>query len=411
MIMATPIRMRHCMLLFSTIFFTSLRAQDPVIQGIIDAVNIDSMVHYVEEMSGEVSVDLGNGPVTITSRHSDNAGNLLAQEYYVRKFTDLGYSVTLDAFNATGTNVIATKTGSVHPDEVVILCAHFDALPAGIFAAPAADDDGSGCGAVLEAARILRDIPFERTVVFALWDQEEQGKIGSIAYANAAAANDENIHAVVNMDAIAYDGNGDTKARVHVRPVANSPAIADTVFAVLDRYDIAIDLLRTEPGALYSDHASFWSAGYGAVLVIEEFTNDGNPQYHTINDRVQYFDVPYYEKLARLSIASAASLAVPYDAVSGIRPPQRGAGLSAYVHPNPAEGPARLWVEVLEAGRYRIELVDHVGRPLDLVHDAILAPGKHDLAIDLGDKAPGAYAVLIRPATGPAAVVKLLRVQ
>src|SRR5690606_19023520 len=106
------------------------------------------------------------------------------------------------------------------------------------------------------------------------------------------------------------DGNGDRKARVHARPMANSMAIADTVFAILDRYEIDIDLLLTNPGATYSDHASFWSAGYGAVLMIEEFSSDGNPYYHTPNDRIQHFDVPYFEKMAKLSVASMAALAM-----------------------------------------------------------------------------------------------------
>ena len=84
----------------------------------------------------------------------------------------------------------------------------------------------------------------------------------------------DRIKGVVNMDAIAYDGNADRKARVHVRPIANSLDISDTVVAVLDRYNFDIDLIVTNPGATYSDHASFWNEGYGAVLMIEEFTND-----------------------------------------------------------------------------------------------------------------------------------------
>ena len=118
--------------------------------------------------------------------------------------------------------------------------------------------------------------------------------MGSAFYAGAMASNDALIKAVINMDAIAYDGNADAKARIHTRPIANSLAIADTVFSVHQQYGIGLDLILTNPGATYSDHASFWNEGYGAVLVIEEFTNDGNPYYHTPNDRVQYFDCLLY---------------------------------------------------------------------------------------------------------------------
>ena len=157
------------------------------------------------------------------------------------------------------------------------------------------------------------------------------------------AANDEAIVGVVNMDAIAFDGNGDRKARVHARPVANSMAIADTVFAILDRYTIDIDLLLTTPGETYSDHASFWSAGYGAVLVIEEFAGDGNPGYHTPNDRVQNFDVPYFEKLAKLSIGSAAALAIPFDPTAAVgHPVLDSEDLAIYAYPNPTDCTTRV---------------------------------------------------------------------
>jgi len=379
-------------------FATVVNAQHEIIGGIINAVDIDSMLLYVEQMSGEVAVDLGNGPVTITSRHSDHADNAVAQLYYEQKFAALGYSSVAQAFNATGRNILVTKTGEVYPDEIVILCAHYDAMPPGMFTAPAADDDGSGCAAVLEAARILRDIPFERTIVFALWDQEEQGKIGSIYYANSMAGNDENIVGVVNMDAIAYDGNADKKARVHARQVANSMAIADTVFAVLDRYDIDIDLLLTTPGATYSDHASFWSAGYGAVLMIEEFSGDGNPYYHTVNDRVQHFDVPYFEKMAKLSIGSAAALAVPFDPTASIRTSTVAAPWQLDVYPNPSEGFSRIWINVELPGRYRINLINAVGQELQTITHADLGAGKFGFDLDLTSVRPGAYRLV---ATGP----------
>lgn len=403
--------MRLLYFIGAALFCAQGMAQHAVIGDIIDAVNIDSMITSVEEMSGEVPVDLGNGPVTITSRHSNHAGNALAQQYYEQKFAALGYSAEVQAFNTTGRNVLVIKTGMVHPEEIVVLCAHYDAMPGGtLYNAPAADDDGSGCAAVLEAARVLRDIPFERTIIFALWDQEEQGKIGSIHYANAMAANDEAIVGVVNMDAIAFDGNGDRKARVHARPVANSMAIADTVFAILDRYTIDIDLLLTTPGETYSDHASFWSAGYGAVLVIEEFAGDGNPGYHTPNDRVQNFDVPYFEKLAKLSIGSAAALAIPFDPTAAVgHPVLDSEDLAIYAYPNPTDCTTRVWLDVGRDGRFRIDVRNGLGQQVTMRDNAFLSRGRHALDLDLGTYAPGTYTVIAQPDNGRPAMVRILR--
>ncbi len=401
--------MRYIILFTSVCTALSLRAQHPVVQGIIDAVELDSLMHYVNEISGEVPIDLGNGPITLVSRHKDNIGNEQAQTYFEQRFAALGYTTTAQPFSVSGRNVLVTKPGAVHPDEIVILCAHYDALPAGIVAAPAADDDGSGCAAVLEAARILRDIPFEYTIVFALWDEEEQGKLGSIYYANNMAANDAMIRGVVNMDAIAYDGNGDTKARLHTRSVANSQAIADTVFAVLGAHGIDLDLIRTEPGALYSDHASFWSAGYGAVLLIEEFGADGNPGYHTPNDKVDLFDVPYYEKMAKLSIGSFAAFAVPFDPAASVEESKGAEGARIFAYPNPSSADATVWVDMLATARTHISLVNTMGQVVEVLHDGLLQQGKRALQVPLERQAVGTYAIVVRTEGMPAFSASLVR--
>ncbi|HOZ41272.1 MAG TPA: M20/M25/M40 family metallo-hydrolase [Flavobacteriales bacterium] len=388
---------------------TVLHAQHPVIQSVLDAASIDSMLHFVNELSGEQPVDLGSGPVTITSRHTNNPGNALAQAYLQQKLVQFGYTPEVQTFSATGKNILVTKTGTEFPDEIVIFCAHYDAMPAGILAAPAADDDGSGVAAVLELARLIRDIPFRYTIVFALWDEEEQGKVGSEFYAGVMAANDALIRGVVNMDAIAYDGNGDTKARIHTRPIANSNAIADTVFAVRADYGIELDLLLTNPGATYSDHASFWTEGYGAILVIEEFGADGNPYYHTPNDRVQYFDVPYYEKLAKLSMATLAALAIPAEGAQAIEGPAPGAAFDLYAYPNPSSEDAQAWLRTELPGRYRVVLHDAMGRSVAVLHEGDLGQGKHAFILPLLAEAPGAYVLNVQGPQGLRRSMRLVR--
>jgi len=393
----------------SLLLLTALPAQHPVVQAVVDAVRIDSMMRWVNELSGEVPVDLGSGPETIFSRHKDNPGNDRAQLYLEQKLAAFGYTPETQRFSATGVNVFAVKTGTVYPDDIVILCAHFDAMPGGHVAAPGADDDGSGCGAVLEAARLLRAIDFEHTIVFAFWDEEEQGLVGSRHYARGMAANNRRIRGVVNVDAIAYDGNGDTKARIHVRPIANSMELADSLFAVKEHYGIGLDLLLTNPGARYSDHASFWDENYGAILVIEEFGADGNPYYHTPDDRVQHFDVPYYGKLATLSIATLATLAVPVG--DGLSVPGRDAARATAMHafPNPAAGDVDLWLDVPGTERFTVTLHDALGRELAVLHEGPLRAGRHTLRVPLGGYPGGGYLVVARSEGTPPVTLRMLR--
>jgi hypothetical protein len=76
--------------------------------------------------------------------------------------------------------VYCTKVGKTRPDEMYILGAHMDGHGFGA----AANDDGSGTALVMELARIfsLPDVETDRTIRFALWNNEETGLNGARAY-------------------------------------------------------------------------------------------------------------------------------------------------------------------------------------------------------------------------------------
>ena len=76
--------------------------------------------------------------------------------------------------------VYCTKVGTTHPDEMYIVGAHMDGIGWG----EAANDDGSGTALVMELARIFSGpgIQTERSIRFALWNNEETGTNGARAY-------------------------------------------------------------------------------------------------------------------------------------------------------------------------------------------------------------------------------------
>ena len=82
-----------------------------------------------------------------------------------------------------GFNIVAEIPGTdpVLKDEVVLLGAHFDSVAA----SPGATDNATGSAAMMEAMRILKAIGAKprRTIRIALWGAEEQGLLGSRAYA------------------------------------------------------------------------------------------------------------------------------------------------------------------------------------------------------------------------------------
>jgi len=76
--------------------------------------------------------------------------------------------------------VFCTKVGSTHPDEMYIVGGHMDGHGWG----EAANDDGSGTALVMELARVFSapDVNTDRTIRFALWNNEETGSQGARAY-------------------------------------------------------------------------------------------------------------------------------------------------------------------------------------------------------------------------------------
>jgi hypothetical protein len=82
--------------------------------------------------------------------------------------------------------VYCTKIGAAHPEEMYIIGAHMDGHGWG----EAANDDGSGTALVMELARILSapGVKTERSIRFALWNNEETGLNGAWAYVSQRAA-------------------------------------------------------------------------------------------------------------------------------------------------------------------------------------------------------------------------------
>jgi hypothetical protein len=81
--------------------------------------------------------------------------------------------------------VYCTKVGATRPDEMYIVGAHMDGIGWGA----AANDNGSGTALVMELARIfsMADVQTDRSIRFALWNNEETGLNDARAYVEQRA--------------------------------------------------------------------------------------------------------------------------------------------------------------------------------------------------------------------------------
>ncbi len=302
------------LLILSSQLFSN--AQTPFVSQIINSVSIDSLMLTVRQLSGDTTVLINNQVDSITSRFAsfyDSAEIKKAALFIEQKFKSFGLKPVEQQFNNyigyTGKNILAYQQGTDKSTHCYIICAHYDNLPSGA-RNYGADDNGSGVSAVIEAARLLCKQPLHYSIYYMLFDHEEQGLIGSNYFANFRFA-DTPILGVINMDMIAYDGNNDSVANIHIRPAGGDSRISDKIIYTDSVYTLGINLkVYSELGKLNSDHASFWINLMPAVLFIEDdMTGDFNPKYHTVDDRINLFNTSYYQRMAKLAIGTLAGFA------------------------------------------------------------------------------------------------------
>jgi hypothetical protein len=223
-------------------------------------------------------------------------------------------------------NVVAMVEGSDRKlkEELVVIGAHFDhdGIDDGGRVFNGADDDGSGTVAVLEAAEAFAEAARAgarpaRTVVFALWNGEEKGLLGSRFYADHPVPRDGTVVANVNLDMVGRDEDipdprdyrfmglpktsaAENRNALHVLGYSYSPELAQIIRDENAAVGLTIkQTLDASPSNLLrrSDHWSFLSRRIPSVFL----TSGLHPDYHTPQDDVGRINFVKLEKVARLA--------------------------------------------------------------------------------------------------------------
>ncbi len=293
----------------------SIVASAQTVSSLIDEVSTTNLDEILNEFSGEVTTTVGGNTVTILNRVS-SSGNDLAADYLQEKLNSFSnIDVESDQYSGGslgGRNILATQVGVTNPDDIYVICAHYDSV-----ANYCADDNATGTAAVLEVARILSQYCIDNTIVYALWDEEENGLIGSGDWADRAQNDGKNILGVINLDMIGYDKDGNNSIAIHTN--SNSVPLKDDVVNILNTHSAVIGLMPdvVNPGISASDHGSFWNNGYKAIALSEGASYaDLTPHYHTANDRVSTLHLPYFHKISKYLMAIVATKAGLIDSSS-----------------------------------------------------------------------------------------------
>lgn len=207
----------------------------------------------------------------------------------LQKGVPVRLSVTLSARYLDGDgmqyNVLADRRGGERPEELAMLGAHIDSWHSGT----GCTDNGCGSAVVLEAARLIgawcehRGAPPRRTIRACLWSGEEQGLLGSMAYArqhfggdDAPTAERAQVAGYFNLD----NGTG----RVRGVYLQGNEACAPIFRQWLRPFhgDDASTLTLDDTGG--TDHLSFVGAGVPGFQFIQDAVAYGTRTHHSNMD-------------------------------------------------------------------------------------------------------------------------------
>jgi len=237
----------------------------------------------------------------IPTRLNGTAGNVEAADYLYGKLSSIsGLTVK---YNGSDKNIIATLPGTTTSStDIVMVGAHYDSTSSDLAKAPGATDDACGDAIVLELARVMSQYQFNHTIVFALWNAEEKGSLGSNAYAESAARSSQKILLYINFDSSCYDSTGNSILDIMYNNQSSGAAEMMTQYNTLYGTNFS---LTYNVHTCDADYRPFWSHGYPAVQTHQE----SHGPYHTPSDTIDKISSAYALKNGQLGMTVLAQVA------------------------------------------------------------------------------------------------------
>ena len=251
-----------------------------------------------------------------------------AADYIRGELARLGHAVVPQTYRTHGVacdNLEVTISGATQAREIVLTGAHYDTVPG----SPGANDNASGVAALIEIARLLQGARLPRTVKLVAFVNEEPpffffGNMGSKVYAQAARRRGDDIRVMLALEMLGcyatqagsqryppllrwfYPDRGDFIA--FVSNLRSRRALRAVATAFRAHCDFPVESLASPafvPGVAWSDHLSFWRAGYPGVMVTDTAFYR-YPHYHLSSDTPEKLA---YADMARVVAGLARTLA------------------------------------------------------------------------------------------------------
>jgi Peptidase family M28 len=243
--------------------------------------------------------------------------------YIEATLESFGYTVGRQEFTAERKLVrnidVTIEPPAAQPDpEVVVVGAHYDSARG----SPGANDNATGAAAVLELARLLRDLAGTsgKRIRLVLFVNEEPPyfqteAMGSLRYARALAERNERVVAMYSLETIGFYSSEPGSQRypapfgmvfpdrgdfvAFVGMLGSRPLLQETIRSFRSHTSfptIGGVAPRAVPGIGWSDHWAFAEHGFQAVMITDTALFR-YPHYHQPTDTPDKIDT---EKLARV---------------------------------------------------------------------------------------------------------------
>lgn len=304
-------------------------------------IAIDALVSQVD--SNRLRADL-EFVAQIRHRNTGAAHLEAVIDTIYQRFSEAGLQTEFHTFdydsNYEGRNIIGTSHGLTNQATAYYLGGHFDTVEN----SPGADDNGSAVVGFLEAMRILAPYQFSNTIRFIGFDLEEEGLVGSLAYAGgdfSGIPDYETVGGFLDLEMIGYYSNVPNTQELPfgfdlLFPQAYAEVANDdfrgnfltnvgqsSFSAFRQSFDnaaatyvpelrvVSLDApqgwLTLTPDLGRSDHASFWINSLPAVMLTDG-ANFRNEHYHTAGDTIGNLNFTFMTDVVKACVATLAEL-------------------------------------------------------------------------------------------------------
>ena len=235
-------------------------------------------------------------------------GNKQARNYIAARFDSLGLakpdSGRFQQFparnNATGVNVLGIIKGSQFPDQYYVISAHYDHLgKKGDKIYTGADDNASGTAALLAMAAWFKQHPPKHSIIFAAFDAEEGGLMGSKYFAGNPSVDIKKIVFNLNMDMVSRND----KNEIYASGTFHYPFLTKYIDSIrpLTKVQVSLGHDDVSKGAhddwtSQSDHFSFHQKNIPFIY----FGVEDHPDYHQPTDSFEKVNKSFYFQVCQM---------------------------------------------------------------------------------------------------------------